>query len=95
MSLFHAKELPMLIGREKAQIIRGGAKSSPVEINSYLMHSADVIKAAIIGRRSVALLRNRAADLQGAQADRHQPIAAVVSSNVRPLVDRSTGDTRS
>src|SRR5580704_12570859 len=36
-------------GREKEQIIRGGAKISPVEIDSYLMRRADVIEAATVG----------------------------------------------
>ena len=40
-----------LTGREKEQIIRGGAKISPVEINLYLMRRADVIEAATIGVR--------------------------------------------
>ena len=39
----------MLTGREKEQIIRGGAKISPVEINSYLMQRADVVEAATVG----------------------------------------------
>jgi len=39
----------MLTGREKEQIIRGGAKISPVEIDSYLMQRADVIEAATVG----------------------------------------------
>jgi acyl-coenzyme A synthetase/AMP-(fatty) acid ligase len=39
----------MLTGREKEQIIRGGAKISPVEIDSYLMQHADVIEAATVG----------------------------------------------
>ena len=39
----------MLTGREKEQIIRGGAKISPVEINSYLMQRADIIEAATVG----------------------------------------------
>jgi acyl-coenzyme A synthetase/AMP-(fatty) acid ligase len=38
-----------LTGREKEQIIRGGAKISPVEIDSYLMQRADVIEAATVG----------------------------------------------
>ena len=38
-----------LSGREKELIIRGGAKISPVEINSFLMQHADVIEAATIG----------------------------------------------
>ena len=39
----------LLTGREKEQIIRGGAKISPVEIDSYLMQRADVIEAATVG----------------------------------------------
>jgi long-chain acyl-CoA synthetase len=39
----------ILTGREKEQIIRGGAKISPVEIDSYLMQRPDVIEAATIG----------------------------------------------
>jgi acyl-coenzyme A synthetase/AMP-(fatty) acid ligase len=39
----------MLTGREKEQIIRGGAKISPVEIDSYLMQRADVVEAATVG----------------------------------------------
>jgi long-chain acyl-CoA synthetase len=39
----------MLTGREKEQIIRGGAKISPVEIDSYLMRRSDVIEAATVG----------------------------------------------
>jgi acyl-CoA synthetase (AMP-forming)/AMP-acid ligase II len=39
----------MLTGREKEQIIRGGAKISPVEIDSYLMQRPDVVEAATIG----------------------------------------------
>ncbi len=38
-----------LSGREKELIIRGGAKISPVEIDSYLMQHADVIEAATVG----------------------------------------------
>jgi long-chain acyl-CoA synthetase len=38
-----------LTGREKEQIIRGGAKISPVEIDSYLMRCPDVIEAATVG----------------------------------------------
>jgi long-chain acyl-CoA synthetase len=38
-----------LTGREKELIIRGGAKISPVEIDSYLMQCADVIEAATVG----------------------------------------------
>jgi acyl-coenzyme A synthetase/AMP-(fatty) acid ligase len=38
-----------LCGREKELIIRGGAKISPVEIDSYLMQCADVIEAATVG----------------------------------------------
>jgi len=38
-----------LTGREKEQIIRGGAKISPVEIDSYLMQRPDVIEAATVG----------------------------------------------
>ena len=84
-----------LSGREKELIIRGGAKISPVEINSFLMQHADVIEAATIGvpdaiygeevmsyvvarpgvdaDDAVALLRRRAAGLQGAEADRAEP----------------------
>jgi acyl-coenzyme A synthetase/AMP-(fatty) acid ligase len=39
----------MLTGREKEQIIRGGAKISPVEIDSYLMQRPDIIEAATVG----------------------------------------------
>jgi long-chain acyl-CoA synthetase len=39
----------MLAGREKEQIIRGGAKISPVEIDSYLMQRPDIIEAATVG----------------------------------------------
>jgi long-chain acyl-CoA synthetase len=39
----------MITGREKEQIIRGGAKISPVEIDSYLMQRADIIEAATVG----------------------------------------------
>ncbi len=39
----------MLTGREKELIIRGGAKISPVEIDSYLMQHADLIEAATVG----------------------------------------------
>jgi acyl-coenzyme A synthetase/AMP-(fatty) acid ligase len=38
-----------LSGREKELIIRGGAKISPMEIDSCLMQCADVIEAATIG----------------------------------------------
>jgi long-chain acyl-CoA synthetase len=38
-----------LTGREKELIIRGGAKISPVEIDSCLMQRADVIEAATVG----------------------------------------------
>jgi acyl-coenzyme A synthetase/AMP-(fatty) acid ligase len=38
-----------LTGREKELIIRGGAKISPVEIDSCLMQCADVIEAATVG----------------------------------------------
>jgi acyl-coenzyme A synthetase/AMP-(fatty) acid ligase len=38
-----------LTGREKELIIRGGAKISPLEIDSCLMQFADVIEAATIG----------------------------------------------
>ena len=38
-----------LTGREKELIIRGGAKISPVEIDSYLMQRPDVIEAATVG----------------------------------------------
>ncbi len=39
----------VLTGREKELIIRGGAKISPVEIDSCLMQRADVIEAATVG----------------------------------------------
>jgi len=39
----------ILSGREKELIIRGGAKISPVEIDSCLMQCAEVIEAATIG----------------------------------------------
>jgi acyl-CoA synthetase (AMP-forming)/AMP-acid ligase II len=38
-----------ITGREKELIIRGGAKISPVEIDSCLMQCADVIEAATVG----------------------------------------------
>ncbi len=38
-----------LTGREKELIIRGGAKISPLEIDSCLMQCADVIEAATVG----------------------------------------------
>ena len=38
-----------LTGREKELIIRGGAKISPVEIDSFLMQHDDVIEAATVG----------------------------------------------
>ena len=38
-----------LSGREKELIIRGGAKISPLEINSFLMQHVDVIEAATVG----------------------------------------------
>ena len=38
-----------ITGREKDLIIRGGAKISPLEIDSFLMQHADVIEAATIG----------------------------------------------
>jgi acyl-coenzyme A synthetase/AMP-(fatty) acid ligase len=38
-----------LTGREKELIIRGGAKISPVEIDSFLMQHEDVIEAATVG----------------------------------------------
>ncbi len=38
-----------LSGREKELIIRGGAKISPLEIDSFLMQHADVIEAATVG----------------------------------------------
>ncbi len=38
-----------ITGREKDLIIRGGAKISPLEIDSYLMQHSDVIEAATIG----------------------------------------------
>jgi acyl-CoA synthetase (AMP-forming)/AMP-acid ligase II len=39
----------ILSGREKELIIRGGAKISPVEIDSCLMQRAEVIEAATVG----------------------------------------------
>ena len=39
----------MLTGRDKEQIIRGGAKISPVEIDTALMQHADLIEAATVG----------------------------------------------
>jgi acyl-coenzyme A synthetase/AMP-(fatty) acid ligase len=38
-----------LCGREKELIIRGGAKISPLEIDSFLMQHSDVIEAATVG----------------------------------------------
>src|SRR5581483_8365006 len=38
-----------LSGREKELIIRGGAKISPLEIDSFLMQHVDVIEAATVG----------------------------------------------
>jgi acyl-coenzyme A synthetase/AMP-(fatty) acid ligase len=38
-----------LSGREKELIIRGGAKISPLEIDSFLMQHSDVIEAATVG----------------------------------------------
>ncbi len=38
-----------ITGREKDLIIRGGAKISPLEIDSFLMQHADVIEAATVG----------------------------------------------
>lgn len=38
-----------ITGREKDLIIRGGAKISPLEVDSFLMQHADVIEAATIG----------------------------------------------
>ena len=49
LGAFDADGFLMLTGREKEQIIRGGAKISPVEIDSYLMQHADVIEAATVG----------------------------------------------
>jgi acyl-coenzyme A synthetase/AMP-(fatty) acid ligase len=49
LGCFDADGFLMLTGREKEQIIRGGAKISPVEIDSYLMQRADVIEAATVG----------------------------------------------
>jgi long-chain acyl-CoA synthetase len=49
LGCFDADGFLMLTGREKEQIIRGGAKISPVEIDSYLMQHADVIEAATVG----------------------------------------------
>jgi acyl-CoA synthetase (AMP-forming)/AMP-acid ligase II len=46
---FDADGFLTLSGREKELIIRGGAKISPVEIDSFLMQHADVIEAATIG----------------------------------------------
>jgi acyl-coenzyme A synthetase/AMP-(fatty) acid ligase len=39
----------MLTGREKELIIRGGAKISPVEIDSFLMQRDELIEAATVG----------------------------------------------
>jgi acyl-coenzyme A synthetase/AMP-(fatty) acid ligase len=49
LGAFDADGFLMLTGREKEQIIRGGAKISPVEIDSYLMQRSDVIEAATVG----------------------------------------------
>jgi acyl-coenzyme A synthetase/AMP-(fatty) acid ligase len=49
LGCFDADGFLMLTGREKEQIIRGGAKISPIEIDSYLMQRADVVEAATIG----------------------------------------------
>jgi long-chain acyl-CoA synthetase len=49
LGCFDADGFLMLTGREKEQIIRGGAKISPVEIDSYLMQRADVVEAATVG----------------------------------------------
>ncbi len=49
LGCFDADGFLMLTGREKEQIIRGGAKISPVEIDSYLMQRADVIEAGTVG----------------------------------------------
>jgi len=38
-----------LTGREKDLIIRGGAKISPVEIDSFLMQHMDIVEAATVG----------------------------------------------
>ncbi len=38
-----------ITGREKDLIIRGGAKISPLEIDSFLMQHADVVEAATVG----------------------------------------------
>jgi acyl-coenzyme A synthetase/AMP-(fatty) acid ligase len=49
LGLLDADGFLTLTGREKELIIRGGAKISPVEIDSCLMQHADVIEAATIG----------------------------------------------
>jgi len=46
---FDADGFLTLTGREKELIIRGGAKISPVEIDSCLMQRAEVIEAATVG----------------------------------------------
>jgi len=49
LGCFDADGFLMLTGREKEQIIRGGAKISPVEIDSYLMQRSDVVEAGTVG----------------------------------------------
>ena len=49
LGCFDSDGFLMLTGREKEQIIRGGAKISPVEIDSYLMQRADVVEAGTVG----------------------------------------------
>jgi len=46
---FDADGFLMVTGREKELIIRGGAKISPLEIDSCLMEHADLVEAATIG----------------------------------------------
>jgi len=49
LGLLDADGFLTLTGREKELIIRGGAKISPVEIDSCLMQHVDVIEAATVG----------------------------------------------
>jgi long-chain acyl-CoA synthetase len=49
LGMFDADGFLTLCGREKELIIRGGAKISPLEIDSFLMQHADVIEAATVG----------------------------------------------
>jgi acyl-coenzyme A synthetase/AMP-(fatty) acid ligase len=49
LGCFDADGFLMLTGREKEQIIRGGAKISPVEIDSYLMQRSEVVEAGTVG----------------------------------------------